>query len=237
MRANIARYARWQLQDFIMDRGIALVLIGILLAAPEIIMMHNFKGLISRDPTQMLLRLTSSTAIIFALVSLNGQVSNDRTSGFFRFLFAKPVSPATFYVQQFAVYFVGLMIVVSALLALFAITAGPVAPWPILGYVALVYLGLGGIAFFISTVTRRDWLVLIAFMTVGQIVVSLYKDRGLWIEKLFFLLPPVEHFGNASKALISQGPVSNIDVAWILGYSAVFFALGIVVLRRRPFHS
>jgi ABC-type transport system involved in multi-copper enzyme maturation permease subunit len=236
-RANVSRYARWQLQDFMTDRGIALVLIGVLLAAPEVIMMGRLKGPFLRDPTQILLRMTTSLSIIFALVSLNGQVSNDRSKGYFRFLFAKPVSPAAFYAQQFAVWFGGLMIVVSLLIGLFAITAGPVKPWPVLWYVALAYLGFGGVGFFISTVTRRDWLVLIGFWTIAQILVSVYKDENSWIERLFFVLPPVEHLDNAGKALLRQGVVGMGDVAWILGYSAVFFVLGLYVLHKRPFHS
>lgn len=235
MRANLSRYARWQLQDFLMDRGIALVLIGVLLASPEVIMMHRQSGPFLGDPSQILVRLAASTAIIFALVSLNALVSGDRTKGYFRFLFAKPVSPAAFYAQQFGVWFVGLLLVVSVLIGVFAVTTGPVSPWPILWYVALVYLGFGGVAFFISTVTRRDWLVLVGFWTLSQILVSLYEDS--WIENLFFILPPVQHLENASKALLRQGLVGASDVAWILGYSAIFFGLGLFVLHRRPFHS
>ncbi len=218
-----------------MDRGIALVLIGVLLASPEVIMMHRRSGPFLGDPNQILVRLAASTAIIFALVSLNALVSGDRTKGYFRFLFAKPVSPAAFYTQQFGVWFAGLLLIVSVLIGVFAVTTGPVSPWPILWYVALVYLGFGGVAFFISTVTRRDWLVLVGFWTLSQILVSLYEDS--WIENLFFILPPVQHLENASKALLRQGLVGASDVAWILGYSAIFFGLGLFVLHRRPFHS
>lgn len=237
MRTNLSRYARWQLQDFFMDRGIALVLIGVLLASPDIILMHRLSGPFQREPGQILVRFAASTAIIFSLVTLNAQVSGDRTRGYFRFLFAKPVSPAAFYAQQFALWFLGLMVVVSGLVGVFALTAGPVSPWPTLWYVALVYLGFGGVGFFISTVTRRDWLILIGFWTISQILVSLYKDRDSWIENFFFLLPPVEHLDNASRALLRQGMVGASDVAWILGYSAIFFVLGLFVLHRRPFHS
>jgi ABC-type transport system involved in multi-copper enzyme maturation permease subunit len=236
-RTNISRYARWQLQDFLMDRGVALVLIGVLLATPELLMMSRFKGPFVRDPTQILLRMTTSVAIIFALISLNGQVSNDRSKGYFRFMFAKPVSPAVYYAQQFAVWFAGLMIVVSLLVGLFALAAGPVSPWPVLWYVALVYLGFGGVGFFVSTVLRRDWLVLIGFWTIAQIVVSLYKNENSWVERFFFILPPVEQLDNASKALVRQGVATTGDIAWILGYSALFFAFGLYVLYKRPFHS
>lgn len=236
MRANLSRYARWQLQDFFSDRGIALVLIGVLLASPEVLMMNRFKGPYS-SPNQILLRMTGSLAIIFALVALNGQVSNDRTKGYFRFHFAKPVSPAAYYAQQFAVWFVGMMIVVGFLIGAFAAATGPVNPWPVLWYFALTYLGLGGIGFFISTVTHRDWLFLVGVWSLTQLVTSVYNDGTHWFEKLFFLLPPVENLGNASKALMREGVVGATDIAWILGYSAVFFALGLIVLHRRPFHS
>lgn len=220
-----------------MDRGVAIVLIGVLLASPEVIMMGRIGGPFTGNPTQVLLRLTMTISVICSLVSLNGQVSNDRSKGYFRFLFAKPVSPAVFYAQQFAVWFFGLLIVVSLLIGLFAVVAGPVSPWPVLWYVALVYLGFGGVGFFISTVTQRDWLVLIGFWTLTQILVSVNKDQNSWVERLYFLLPPVEHLDNAAKALLRQGIVGTGDIAWILGYSALFFGLGLYVLHRRPFHK
>lgn len=235
-RANVSGYARWQLQDFMMDRGVALVLIGALLAAPEVMMTSRFSAAFN-SPYQVLLRLTGSLAIVFSLISLNGQVSNDRTKGYFRFLFAKPVSPAVFYAQQFGVWFLGMLIVVGLLIALFAGFMGPVNPWPILWYMALSYLAFGGVGFLISTVTHRDWLVLIGVWSVSQLVTSVYNDGSHWFEKLFFLLPPVEHLSNASKALMRAGVVGSSDVAWILGYSAVFFGLGLYVLHKRPFHS
>ncbi len=236
-RTNLTRYARWQLQDFFLDRGVALVLIGVLLASPDVILMHRMSGPFQRDPNRILVGLAASTAIVFSLITLNAQVSGDRTRGYFRFLFAKPVSPAAFYAQQFVLWMLGLLAVVSALLGVFALTAGPVTPWPTLWYVALVYLGFGGLGFFISTVTRRDWLILIGLWTVSQILVSLYKDRDSWIENFFFLLPPVEHLDNAGRALVRGELAGGSDVAWILGYSAIFFVLGLFVLHKRPFHS
>lgn len=237
IRANLSRYARWQLQDFLLDRGIALVIIAVLMGLPEVIMMRRFAGPVPRDPTQTALRIASALAIIFALVSLNAQVSGDRAKGYFRFLFAKPVSPAAYYAQQFAVWFVGLLVVVALLIGLFSVTAGPINPWPILWFVGLTYLGFGGVAFFISTVLRRDWLVLVGFWTIAQILLELYRDRNSWVEKFFVILPPVEHFENAGKALVRQGMVGVGDIAWILGYSATFFLLGLYVLHKRPFQS
>jgi hypothetical protein len=236
-RSNLARYARWQLWDFLVDRGPALLIIAGLLGAPEVIMMRRFAGPDSRDPTHAALRMTVSLAIIFSLVALNAQVSGDRVKGYFKFLFAKPVSPAAYYAQQFGVWFVGLMIVVALLIGIFSVTAGPISPWPILWYVGLTYLGFGGVAFFISTVLRRDWLVLVGFWTISQIAREFYRGDNSWIETLFIVLPPVEHMENAGKALVRQGAVSAGDVAWILGYSAVFFVLGLYVLHKRPFHS
>lgn len=234
-RANLSRYARWQLQDFLMERGIAIVMIGALLATPEIIMMNQVKGPYSH-PEQVLVRITGTMAVIFSLIALNGIVSNDRVKGYFRFLFAKPVSPAAFYAQQLGVWFVALLLVVSLLIGIFAVVAGPVTPWPTLWYVSLVYFAFGGLGFFVSTVMNRDWLAVIGVWSIAQLLNSLYND-GAWYEKLLVVLPPVEHLSNAGKALTRQGMVAAADVAWILGYSAIFFVLGLLVLHRRPFHS
>lgn len=235
--SNISRYAIWQLRDFLIDRATAILLIGALVGSQAIIgaRLTGFTG--RSDANAILLRMISGLGILFAVIAINGQVSTDRTRGYFRFLFAKPVSPAAFYAQQFAVWFVGLLMTVGLLIGIFAAFAGPVSPWESLWFVSLVYIAFGGTGFFLSTVTRRDWLAVIGLWTVTQILHSLYDDRGIWFSRLFVLLPPVQQLDDAGKALTGHGSVAPADIAWILGYSALFFALGILVLHRRPFHS
>ena len=62
-------------------------------------------------------------ALVFlgALFAMNGIVANDRKLGFYRFLFAKPVTPSRYYGQAFVLHWAGFMVVIAVLGALYGI--------------------------------------------------------------------------------------------------------------------
>jgi hypothetical protein len=49
------------------------------------------------------------------------------------------------------------------------------------------------------------------------------------------VLPPVYRLTDALPSIVNRRPVDANDVLWLLGYSAICFAAGLYVLRRRPF--
>ncbi|HET6761120.1 MAG TPA: hypothetical protein VFH13_03425, partial [Gemmatimonadaceae bacterium] len=53
-----------------------------------------------------------------------------------------------------------------------------------------------------------------------------------WRSKAVELLPPVHKLNDVSFTLITNGTANTSDVLWLVGYGALFFALGLLLLRR-----
>jgi hypothetical protein len=236
-RARLGKYALWQFRDFVMDRGIAIVLIGLLWGYVLIEPLRRAMGpsfsVGTTSPAWPLLVTVSSSIVSLAvLIALNGIVSTDRKMGYYRFLFSKPVSRIAYYVQLFFVYMLG---VLAAMLVL-ALALHSVAPFfnvlHFILYAALIYIAMGGIGFFISVATRFDWLTLAAVWLGSRVLRDIYGAKPGFRSKLVELLPPVHKLNEVAQSMISGGAAPVSDVVWLLGYGAAFFALGLLWLQR-----
>jgi hypothetical protein len=236
MKDNLTRYAYWQLRDFLRERAVALMLVGLLLGFMMVAPMRSMMGgnIDELNAKRILLLVLPQIVFISSFIVFNGIISTDRKMGYYRFLFSKPVSIPAYYAQHFVVYFVGFMAVFVILLAVFAITVTPINPIGILAYCALVYLSLGGIAFFISSLFRYDWPILAAVYLGSALVNSLWAGREGWRMVVRNALPPLHKLTPAMGDLVNLGTVDLSSVAWLLGYSALFFAAALAVLWRRP---
>ena len=236
MRSNLQRYALWQIRDFARDRGLALLLVGLLIGFTIIGPVRALGRSIDAELAKnLVVAILTQVAFILAFITLNGIVSTDRKMGYFRFLFSKPVSIPAYYSQLFVVYFAGFLASIAILLGVFSIFAHPVSPFGPLLYCALVYLSLGGIAFLISSLFRHDWPILAAIFLGSAILHQMWQlDEG-WHRMVLSILQPVYKLPQALPDIVSRGVVNTQDVLWLLGYSAICFAAGIIVLRRRPF--
>ncbi len=239
MSGNLGRYLIWQCRDFVRERGIAVLLIGVVFGMTVIAPMKmaaaaSATPMSDRMARQLLMIVLMQLSFIASFIVLNGLVSNDRKTGYYRFLFSKPVSLPAYYTQAFGVYFLGYLVVFALLLALFVVFVSPVQPFGPLAFAAIVFLSLGGIAFFISSLFRRDWVVLGGVLAGSQIISSVWGEapgiRGV-IARLF---PPFGRLGDVMEGLVNRGTVEPQSLVWLLGYSAVFFVGGLIVLRRRP---
>ena len=236
MQTNLRRYVLWQLKDFARERGIALLLVGFLIGVTIVAPVRAMGRTIDAGMAKsMLVAIVSQIALILALITLNGIVSTDRKMGYYRFLFSKPVSISAYYAQLFVVYFVGFLAAVAILLGAFAIFAHPVSPLGPLMFCGLVFLSLGGIAFLISSLVRYDWPVLVAIYVASLILHSMWQYKEGWRRLVLSVLPPLYRISDTMPDILDRGVVNTQDVLWLLGYSALCFAAGILVLRRRPF--
>jgi ABC-type transport system involved in multi-copper enzyme maturation permease subunit len=236
MKSNLARYAWWQFRDFIRDRGIALLLVGFLVGFTVI---GPFKAMGGTLDQRMADRLMAAVLIqvpfICAFIALNGIISNDRKLGYYRFLFSKPVGIPAYYTQLFVIYLLGFLTVCAVLIGLFSIFAHPVAPVGPLLFCALVFLSFGGIAFLISSLFRHDWPILAAIFLGSSILHSMWKfDEGIR-RMVLAVLPPIYELPDMIPALVQHGSVDTNSILWLLGYSAICFVVGLIVLKRRPF--
>jgi hypothetical protein len=89
-------------------------------------------------------------------------VANDRKQGFFRFLFAKPVTPSRYYGQAFVVHCVGFLLVMVLLALLYGVIVWPVLTLQFMLVVGLMFVAYAGVAFLLSAAARWDWLSLVA---------------------------------------------------------------------------
>ncbi|MEP6904456.1 MAG: hypothetical protein ABI875_00155 [Gemmatimonadales bacterium] len=236
MKENLTRYAYWQFRDFIRERSIALLLVGLLLGFMMIAPMRAMMGpnMSGADAKRLVLLVLPQIVFIETFIVFNGIISTDRKMGYYRFLFSKPVGIPAFYAQHFAVYLAGFLAVFAILLGVLSVAVAPFNPLWTLAYCALVYLSLGGIAFFISSLFRYDWPVLAGVYLSSLIANAVWADKTGWRMVIRDLLPPTHKLNQAMNDLISLGTVDAKSVAWLLGYSALFFIAGLVVLWRRP---
>jgi hypothetical protein len=234
-RANsLARYALWQFRDFVFERGVAILIISFLWGYALIAPLRGAMGsqMSRASPIWPLMLQGASTLVsLSVLIALNGIISSDRKLGYYRFLFSKPVNPVLYYAQAFFVGLIGLvlsMLVLSSLmhtiLPIFSIVN-------FLLYVALIYIAMGGIGFFVSAATRFDWVSLAVVWLGSRILRSLYGPKGDWRSKAVELLPPVHKLDEVANSLIGTGTAPATDVLWLLGYGALFFVLGLALLR------
>lgn len=234
MRGNLLRYATWQFRDFARDRGITVLIIGLAFGVTFITPMKAMDVQFTENSArQLIVAILAQLAFLAAFLSFNGMISNDRKLGYFRFLFAKPVGISAYYAQMFVLFFVGYVAAFSILLSLFAAAVFPVFPLGALAYSALVFLSLGGIAFLISSLFRHDWPILAGIFVGTTLLRSLLADHDGMAQVLLAVLPPFHKLTSSLTLVNGQMPEIGA-IVWLLGYSALFFVAGLMVLRRRP---
>ena len=234
-RGRLARYSLWQFRDFVMEKGISIIIIGLLWGYLQLL---PFRQSFSPEMTpELIIRLVTllagSLVSIAVLIALNGIISTDRKLGYYRFMFAKPVSPVRYYGQLFVVHLVGLLSGMVLLALVFFFVAGRFNVWNLTLYTSLIYVALGGIGFFISAASKYDWVTLAAVWVGSRILRALFGNGDDWKSKAVELLPPVHKVDTVAGSIIATGSAPLGDVVWLAGYGALFFVLGLLVLQRR----
>lgn len=233
---GLARYSLWQVRDFAIDRGVAILLIGFLWGYAFILPLRSTMALQMSNQASPVwtftVQIASAIVSVAVLIAVNGIVSIDRKTGYYRFLFSKPVNPILYYAQVFFVYMAG---VVASMFVLSRILQTILPSFSIgnyLLYTALIYVAMGGIGFFLSVATRYDWLSLAVVWLGARILRTTFGGGNDWRSKAVQLLPPVHKLDEVANSLIGTGTANASDVLWLLGYGALFFALGLLLLRK-----
>ncbi len=236
-RGRLAKYSLWQFRDFVLERGIAILLIGFLWGYVTFEPMRRALGPQwtgdQRSPIWGLaIQFSSAIVSLAVLIAMNGITSGDRKNGYYRFLFSKPISPVAYYGQMFVVYLVGVLLAMLILSSLLHIILPAFSILYFLVYVLLIYIAMGGIGFFLSVATRYDWVTLAAVWLGSRILRAVYGIKNDWRSKAVELLPPVHRVDDVANSLIGNGTAHTSDVVWLLGYGILFFVLGLVFLRQ-----
>ena len=260
-RARVGAYALWQMRDYLKDRGLPTMIVATLSAYLSLGGIFEPRA---REPIMAILRArfatteavqaawlshvnfaflsTTLNALVFlgALFAMNGIVANDRKLGFYRFLFAKPVTPSRYYGQAFLVHWAGFMVVMTVLGLLYGLILSPIITQRLLMAIGLMFVAYSGIAFLLSAAARWDWLSLVAAAVAATLLWDRFGASTHPIARLLYLLPPL-HRANEVYLSVSGTPVvgsasSAIPwalLAWLTGYGVVCYVAGLVVLRYR----
>ena len=101
--------------------------------------------------------------------------------------------------------------------------------------VLLVYLSLGGLGFFYSTLARFDWVLMGATWGLAQVLRAVYPAHESRAGRVLdVLLPPFHQMRDAGLQLARGEPAESRTLIWLLAWGISGLVLGLLILRRRP---
>jgi hypothetical protein len=251
MTSRLGRYALYQLRDYAIGVGGATLILGLLGVLVVSGITINGMAVASAAGLQR-----SSVAFIFGVLgfvgpvmALTGLVADDRARGFYRFIFAGPVSPPHYYGQAYLVRGVGLLVIACLvwLTAMWRITTVPLLG--VLGFIALCYLTVGGVTLLCSALGRFAWLIVGLFLCVGWGAAAGSASSVIW-QAVHVIVPPFHLLNEIDRSLISQlylgmqGPqplttetgASAGTYLWFAGYGVAALVAAVAVLRGREWN-
>ena len=111
----------------------------------------------------------------------------------------------------------------------------PVFPVRVLLTLALVYVSLGGLGFFYSTLARFDWVLMGATWGVAQVLRAVYPAHASRAGQVIdVVLPPYHRLRDVGLQLARGESADPTILLWLLGWGIAGFVVGLVILRRRP---
>jgi ABC-type transport system involved in multi-copper enzyme maturation permease subunit len=239
MRARLGAYGYWQLRDFVFERAAAILLViglwiwlnyeSTQIARTSVFVAGGTHAL--EFGANILSQTVSLSWILCALLAVHGISSNERTTGRFRLLFAKPVSVVRFHAQGFALHFLAYMLCAAIGVAVFT-RFFPVSSSSVAGALAIyldAYLLVGGVCFLFSAIWRFDWLSTGVVLGVVSWLASNHPGAW-WLEPL----PPFGIIFEQVTVLGKYRPLETGPLLWVAAYGVACFLLGLIILKRRP---
>ena len=230
MSALPIRYLPWMTLDLARSAGLAMALVGVLAAFLISSMTVVTSG--TGGEATVFLGILDFAVTVFALLATAGIVSADFGLGYYRTLFARPVSPPLYYLQRWLLG--GVLVLMATSVVGFAAAARIGAQLPIgrvLVQSALFYFLLGGLVLLLSTITRRDWIIA-ALVVAAHAGLGLARSLGAAATGaaavLYTILPP---FG-----LVDVGePVpAGAELVHVVLYGLALVLAALTVIRLRP---
>ncbi|HJU69742.1 MAG TPA: hypothetical protein VJ650_15990 [Gemmatimonadaceae bacterium] len=235
-RARLWSYAGWQARDFVVERGAPLIIVAFLITSPLIVALRRMRETMTPLRAEVtIVELFGQLALIAVLIGINGVVSNDRVRGYYRFLFAKPVSIPRYYAQAYAVNGLGLAAATLGVLGAIYALGYPIFVPRVLLMVGLFYVSLGGVGFLYSTVARFDWILMGATLGLAHVLRDFYPAHASRAGRVIdVILPPYHRLIDVGKELARGGTPESTTVLWLLAWGIGGVVIGLLILRRRP---
>lgn len=242
MSGRLGRYALFQATDYARERGFPLLLVGallLLMAAQGAIGSAGVElgrgGVRALALAIVFLELFAPTAV---LIAVNGIISGDRKHGYYRLLFAKPISAPRYYAQAFLVSLLGTLAAMLVVLLVFGAIFGAIPIAGSLHFVLLYFLLFGGVGFLLSAITEYDWIALGVVWSLAWLLRSWLPAGESWLGRVVdALLPPLQLLAGAAAPLLGGAGIDTLSRLWVVGYGLAAFAAGLLVVRYRPMAS
>ncbi len=243
-RANLRSYALWQLADYATQRGLLSFIIGLVVGAPVRYMVTGLSNTgasperVQSAAGQLAAESAATLGILIVLLAVQRAIAGDRTDGYYRFYFSRPVRVWAFYLQRYVAFGAGLLATVLILLLIAVVTGVPLHVGGALAYFLILYVAFGGIRFLCSAITRYDWSVLSVIWFGGLLIRSMFAAQATgWRHWLASVLPRAELIEGVRSALFDGLMPNGHDVLWLVGYGVVCILAGLIIIRRRPLAS
>ena len=243
MRGRVNGYLRFQLQDFLVLRAglptLMAVMFGFMLWK-QMSGSVDWSSAQGQGLAQQLFRTIASVFItIGSFLGVARIVADDRSNGYFRFLFSKPISIERFYAQQWVLYGIGFVVVAGLLGFWFQAVTTTLPVQGLMIVMGLNWSLIGGVGFFISACINADAAVLV-FVYVFSTILHTLKDAAFsnmwpWLRQLTRLTLPVQKIDYIREQLYAGNSMPWMHVSHVIAYGMVAFVLGLVVLRRWSF--
>lgn len=254
-RARLGRYTLWQLRDYAFNHGLSTLIVGLLMGFLGVSEIRGALASPSGPPTNLVQQYGSVIAaraawrhqlslgfvaavlgiyVFFgALFAMNGVIANDRKLGFYRFLFAKPMSPAAYYGAEFGVWGISFLVLSALLLVLYGTIMEPVFSVPLLISIGAGYLCYAGLGFALSALSRWDWLSLVAVSGAADVLWKFYGSSTNPLAVLLRLLPPTHRMAEVYARAVNGMALPWHSLLWLAGYGVLAFLAGLAILRHR----
>jgi len=228
-----------------MTRGGAMLIVAVVFMAPLLIAFSTSEMTPEQMRSQVLQINTTLTAFL-ALIACYGLIGQDFRLGYYRSLFAKALSVPMYYAALFLCALLGFWLVQGV--TLLGLAAFGVNGWEasVMLEMTVSFLLLGSITFAFSRASRLDWIFAFLVMSLASPLRNAYpaaESAKGWVINV--LLPPMQLLELAPSAraagqlsaLVSAAGPEWASLAWIVGYTAVCFMIGLVLTRGLPLGS
>lgn len=228
----LLKYFPRQLRDMLLTRGAAMLVVGVIFSLPAWLV----EGAVANADAAAVLRGSlSGMSAFLTLIATYSIIGEDVRRGYYRFLFAKPISPVQFYAQSFVAALIAFLTVQLMIIGVFALVVEPVWPEGVLRETSAIFVLLGSVIFALSRATRLDWLLGLTMFILGNGVRTWYPPAEFLRGKILNVLMPPSHL--LEPVLFSPDGIDWGNVTWVGGYSAVCIAIGLSLVRFVPLSS
>lgn len=221
------RFFPLQWRDHLLTRGAAMVIVGIVLLLPFIGTAHATHAAVD-ELGPLFTSYLRGTAPLLVLVAVYGVIGQDVRQGYYRFLFAKPISPIGYYALAFVAAGLTYVAVELALNGIFALVVAPTLPVGALLDALVEFVLLGGVVFALSRVSRLDWLIAILTFALGDFARRRFPPHDSALGAVLNVVFPPSHAGTLFPA--GAHPEWG-HLAWALGYGLAMVVIGLAAVR------